>query len=592
VQFPRGIVAVILCLSFGAVASGCAQQSLVVDGSTVVVALDQPVTSFNDHTSFGNTRANAAVVAAIGSPFAYYDDQSHLVLDESVGTMRVVSESPFAVQYTLAPSLTWSDGVPIDIADLLLAWAADSGALNTPNLDVARYLDRETGWFTPFPADVVYFDGAESSGLGHARTFPIVGDDGRSITIVYDSYFADWQLAFGLLVPAHTVGAAVLTVNVADGETAVDAAKRAVVEAITHNDGGALSALAQAWNSSYNIDAPGSVPIVSAGPYVVESVEQGESVTLTANPAYLGQRKPHYETVVVRAIADPLDAIDALSRGDVDVIAPGPSADVRAALTAIDGVTVASAPSGAWEHIDLQFSRGANATFENPLLREAFLATVPRQEIVDDIVRESDPLAVVRSSFLDPAMAGAPVRAPDLARARELIATSGVSAPPVCILFDPANPRRVAVFSAIQASAEAAGFVVSDCSRRDWQGFLGVAGAYDAALFAWRESSAATTAPAARLRSSSTVSNYSHYESPIVDGLLAQLDSPQDPQERASILEAVDAQLTADSYGLPLFQHSAIVAFRSTILGVSPAPFGGGLLWNLWDWRPTPPEGQ
>jgi peptide/nickel transport system substrate-binding protein len=589
------MVAVVLSLGLVAAATGCSQPSLVVDGSTVVVAMDQAVTSLNDHTRFGNTPANSAVVAATSSPFAYYDNESQLVLDDSVGTMRIVSESPFAVQYTLASDVTWSDGVPMDDADLLLAWAADSGALNSPSFDPARFVDQETGWFEPFPADVVYFDGAQSSGLAQARTTPIVADDGRSITLVYDSYFADWQLAFAPLIPAHIIGAAALTVRVDEGEDAAMAAKAAVAAAITTGDIPALSALAQAWNSSYVIGAPTTTPMVSAGPYVVNTVVPGESVTLTANPRYSGHRRPHYETVVVRAITDPLEAIDALRNDTVDVVAPTPSSEVRTALSELDGVIVDAAPSPSWEHLDLQFSHGRNSTFDNPQLREAFLATVPRQAIVDQIARPADPAAVVRTSFVDPAAAPATVPAPNLDRARSLIAESGVIDPTVCILFDPANPRRVAEFLLIQASATEAGFIVDDCSQRDWQGFLGVAGAYDAALFAWRDTSSALSAPAARLRSSSTVSNYSHYASPIVDALLDDLEAPdlsEQPGQPAQLHAAIDSQLTADGYGVPLYQYSAIVAYRSTIDGVRPAPFGGGILWNLWDWAPKQPEGQ
>ena len=45
-------------------------------------------------------------------------------------------------------------------ADLLLAWAANSGRLNTEGFNPARYVDAETGFFTAFPDDGVYFDRA------------------------------------------------------------------------------------------------------------------------------------------------------------------------------------------------------------------------------------------------------------------------------------------------------------------------------------------------------------------------------------------------------------------------------------------------
>src|SRR5690606_30276732 len=77
--------------------------------------------------------------------------------------------------------------------------------------------------------------------------------------------------------------------------------------------------------------------------------------------------------------------------------------------------------------------------------------------------------------------------------AKRLLADAEVTKPVVCILFDPANPRRVREFELIQSSAAEAGFRVTNCSSPDWEDFLGVDGAYDAALFAWNETTAAVS---------------------------------------------------------------------------------------------------
>jgi peptide/nickel transport system substrate-binding protein len=589
----RGIVAAaVVSLVIGGV-TACTTPDVVVDGSTVTVAFDQPITSFNDHTSFGNTSANSAIRGATSSSFAYYDSTAHLVLDESFGQMSVVSQKPFAVQYTLAAGLTWSDGVPIDSADLLLAWAADSGALNTAGFDPTRFVNSVTGQFEQFPDDVVFFDGAARSGLEHARSEPLLGDDGRSITIIFDRYLVDWQLAFELTMPAHVVGATVMPGVSRDDESPGVAAKNAVIAAIEAADTASLHDIAQAWNSAYVVAgadeavAEGARDVVTSGPYSVESLVAGESITLTVNPHYRGALKPHFETVVVRTVSDPLEAVAALRTGEVDVIAPRPSDAVVTALRDDPTITVDRAPSVRWEHLDLQFAGGANDTFENPLLRQAFLATVPRQAIVDELVRPSDAEAVVRTTFVGPPVAGERVAQPDISLARSLIELAAVKTPEVCVLFDPANPQRVAEFTAIQTSAEEAGFDVTDCSRRDWEGFLGISGAYDAALFAWRETSAAVTAPEAWLRSDSQISNFSNYDNPAVDALLDQLRASTTDDERLDIRAQIDVILAEDHYGLPLFDHPAIVAYRSDVDGVAPGAFAGGLLWNLWDWQPN-----
>ena len=562
--------------------TGCAPTSLVVEGSTVTVASAQAFTSFNDQTTYGNTPANASITAAASSGFTYYDDTPALVRDESFGHIEVVSQNPFTVTYTVNSGVTWSDGEPVDGADLLLAWAANSGHLNTEGFNPARYVDAETGLFEPFPSGTVFFDGASHSGLQYVSALPELGDDGRSITLVYDEYFVDWQLAFDVGLPAHVVAQKAFAVKPTDNETKGEAAKRLVIEAITDNDTATLATLSQVWNSGFTADGAG--PFVGSGPYSIEKVVPNESVTLTANPLYTGDRQPRYETVVVRTITDPLEAVKALAAGEVDVIAPSPSAEVTRALDAVSGIHVVTGESAMFEHLDLQFSGGKNSTFDDPLLREAFLKTVP----VADIAALSG--GVARDSFLfAPDGEYLPTR-PDVAGAKRLITQAGAVAPEVCILFDPSNPRRLAEFELVQEGAEKAGFVVSDCSASDWEGFLGVPNAYDAALFAWNETTTAVSAPEARLLSTSTVSNFSNYASSTVDALLAELAVTDDAERQQSLLEQIDEQLADDFYGMPLYQFPTVVAHSDAIDAIAPSPLSG-LLWNVWQWQPAQSDG-
>jgi len=561
--------------------SGCTPSTRVVAGSTVTVAASQAFTSFNDQTSYGSTAANAEIVNATNSGFVYYDDSSTLVRDESFGHFEVVAQDPFTVKYTVNEGVTWSDGEPVDGADLLLAWAANSGHRNTEGFNPGRYVDAATGLFEPFPEDVVFFDGANHSGLQYVSALPELGEDGRSITLVYDQYFVDWQLAFDVGLPAHVVAEAAAPTTEKDDAAAAEAAKKELIDAVTEN-GPELGAIAQAWNSAFT--AEGEAPLVGSGPYSIKKVVPNESVTLVANPLYTGDRKPSFETVVVRTITDPLEAVTALADGEVDVIAPALSEDVTAALNAIDDVTVITGTSGTFEHLDLQFSAGKNPTFENPLLREAFLAAIP----VDEIVAESG--GVARDSFLFPPTESAAPRSADLATAKRLVKQSGVTAPAVCVLFDPSNPRRLAEYELMKASAEKAGFVVSDCSASDWEGFLGVPRAYDAALFAWNETTAAVSSAEARLLSTSSVSNFSNSASPAVDALLAELAVEDNVDEQQAILEQIDGQLKDDSYGMPLYQFGTVVAHRGAIDGIAPAPLSG-LLWNVWQWQPSQSDG-
>jgi peptide/nickel transport system substrate-binding protein len=155
------------------------------------------------------------------------------------------------------------------------------------------------------------------------------------------------------------------------------------------------------------------------------------------------------------------------------------------------------------------------------------------------------------------------------------------------VLFDPANPRRLAEFTLIRDSAARAGFVVTDCSDPAWMDLLGVGGAYDAALFGWNEAVPAVTGLESRLGRASTVTNFSGYSNPDVDALLASVSRSDDPEVQHESLVSIDETLWKDAYGLPLYQYPAITAWSERVSEVAPSALAPGVFWNIWDWQPA-----
>ena len=567
----------------------------VVQGSEVTVVTDQPFTSANPATAYGNTAANRSIAYATNARFNYYNADAELVRDESFGSYRVVSSEPLTVEYTVASGVQWSDGVPVDSADLLLAWAANSGHFSTPDFTADRFVDPETGQFgASYPDDVVYFDGAPVAGLDRVSAVPTLGSNGRSITLVYDEYFVDWELAFQVGVPAHVVAGEALGID------DPDEAKAAVVASISQSDTGDLAKLSRSWNSDFNFDAmPGDdALLVGSGPYVVSAIEPGESVTLTANPRYSGRNQPSIETVRVVTLADPLAAASALGDGSADIATPTATTDVLEAFDGLDGVSIETSLGGTWEHLDLQFTNSKNRSFEDPLVREAFLKVVPRQQIVDELVTPVSADAELLSSFVfTPGESGYDESVEnngsenydrvDVAGARALLAQAGRSRVQVCVLFDPANPRRVAEYQLLKEAAAPAGFAVSDCSQSRWAEALGIPGTYDAALFGWNTSNRAVSAAEARLGSASSISNFNGYSNPEVDATLAELALSSNPAEQSELLSEIDAQLWNDAYGVPLYQYPVVTAHSDRVTGVRNSALDPGVFWNIWDWQPS-----
>lgn len=581
------VLAVVMLLS------GCTPPP-VATGTTVTVASAQRFFSYNPKTVFGNATANSNIVAATNSQFSSYDNEPKLVNDESFGHYQVVRRDPFTVKYTIKPGVRWSDGAAVDAADLLLAWAANSGSLNTKGFEADDYVDANSGQYTrPLPAGVVHFDASGTGGLRLVTKTPVIGDGGRSLTLEYDSPFADWRLALEVGVAAHVVAEHALGVDGAQK------AKTAMITAIQTDDTAKLAKIARFWNTGFNFTAmpKDKSLVVGSGPYTITKLA-GDHLTLTANHQYRGNHRPRFENVVVRYISDPLATVQAFNKGEVDVVAPQPTEEVTAHLLKVKGATVLSGSDAAFEHLDLQFSHSKNGTFDNPLVRQAFLATVPRHQILQQLVVPLQEDARLRDSQVF--VPGAPEYANavkhngsaaydevDIPVATALLAQAGVVAPPVCILFDASSQRRVAEFALIRDSAALAGFVVTDCSSADPTKLLGVSGAYDAVLTSMRPTSLAVGATMAAFRSDSVVENTNFYSNPKVDALGAELDSTFQSEARTRLFEQVDTLVWADAYGLPLYQFPAVTAFNDRVRGVAPSPVTPNLLWNIWAWRPV-----
>src|SRR5690606_6843208 len=160
-----------------------------------------------------------------------------------------------------------------------------------------------------------------------------------------------------------------------------------------------LQPAAEFWNTFWQFN-PGELPppemIPSSGPYIHDSWVAGQSLTVKANPEWWGT-PPKTETIVLRLL-DSDQQVAALQNGEVDLINPSnPTPDVAAQpdqLAEGGPYTVESGGNLTWSHIDLQ--QGEGRVFEPLEVRQAFAKCVPRQLIVDNLVKPANPDAVVQ----------------------------------------------------------------------------------------------------------------------------------------------------------------------------------------------------
>ena len=579
--------------------SACTAETGIVENSSLTVAWNQPFYSFNSNTTNGNATANAVILYMTQQWFNYYDDQQNLVKNTDFGTYELVSKDPMVVKYTVNKDVTWSDGVKVDDADLLLQWAALSGNLNDPNAD-PQY-DEETGQI--IPGNAVYFDSvAIGTGIEQATKQPETSDDFHSFTLHFDKVLVDWELLFtGNMMPAHVVGEKAL------GITDPQKAKDAVVKAITDKDQVALKKIADVWNTSFDYTEMPKDPslVVSDGAYVVTDFVKDEYITLKARGAdYKAGPQPKVESITVRFIPDALASVQALANGEVSITLPQSTTDVLAAAKALKNVTVVQQPGATYEHIDLTFNK-ENGAF-NPAtyggdaakaktVRQAFLTALNVNEVMTKLIQPLQPDAKWDQSqvFLPGAPGyddsvkgnGSEVYGQgDAAKAKSMLQAAGITTPiDVCLLFSSTNTRRVNEYQLYAEQVKPAGFNLVDCSDPKWSSLLG-SGTYDAALFGWQSTSTAVTASDATFRSTGG-NNFSGFADPAVDALYDKLKVEFDPATQKTLLAQIDKQLWDDAYGMTVFQFPEIVVYDSSLKNVSSSPLSPNFFWNFWEWE-------
>ena len=290
-----------------------------------------------------------------GGGFTYYDDQLNYINNDQFGTCTIESLDPLTVTYRVNEGVNWSDGTPIDAADLIMYWGAVSTQFNdaesviapdgttavadadglpvvldpsgapVPDADVPYEEDGSLpeGWTYQESAGV-NFDAA-SEGLSLVTQFPEISDDGKAATITFDSFYVDYQQS-GLLVgvPAHVVAKNALGI-----EDPMEA-KQALIEAFRDRDGAALKPIADFWNTGFDATSLPDDPdlYLSAGPYVLTSYDEVSQMTFEANPDYTWGPRPKVATIVYRIIGDPTAAVQALQNEEVDIVQPQSTADL------------------------------------------------------------------------------------------------------------------------------------------------------------------------------------------------------------------------------------------------------------------------
>jgi peptide/nickel transport system substrate-binding protein len=542
-------------------------------GSVITLAEAQPFQSYNNTTAAANSSMNSTVMNWVITGFWYFGGgDGALTPNEEFGTYEKTSDDPLTVEYHINEEAAWSDGEPIDCDDVLLWWTAQSGAMD--------------GLFS-----AIGTEGIENTEMPDCQP----GD--KSFTLVYDQPFADWAAngpSHGneSFMPAHVVAE--------QGGLSTEE----FLTALPEQDRDALEEAAQFFNEGWVIE--GSLPdpslIPSAGPYMLSDFVEGQSVTLTRNENYWGTPGAA-DTIVIRTIPEE-GQVQALQNGEVDVIHPQPTVDLVSQIeqaAQAGNIEYEVGDQYTYEHLDFNFDEGVFA--DNLELRRAFSLCVPREQIVENLIRPVVPDAEVKNvrnvapwdpgyDIAEEAVAEQATEygTQDIERAREILEQEDAVGTTVRLQTLDIQ-RRNDTGQMIKAACDEAGFNVefsSDADFFDTSGGLSQ-GTFDVAMYAWIGSSLvsgwlSTYATVDECSAAGKGNNNGCYSNPEVDELLEEVMLTTEPEETHRIVADIERILWEDMVTIPLFQHPGITAWSSQVENVVPDPSQTGVVWNMPEW--------
>ncbi|AQP45085.1 ABC transporter family substrate-binding protein [Tessaracoccus flavus] len=549
------------------------------DGDVRYTAGPGDWSGYNSITSKTYSTYNSAVAAHMFSSFVYFGTDGTICDNTEFGTYEVVSEDPLEIKYTISDEAVWSDGTPVTINDYLLDWAAQN-----PEFLVPGYASGENPDATPV------FDHVSSSFAQYVPEGPQGEVGSKEFTVTYSDPYPDYKLIVGSALPAHVVA------NKAGIEP------DALAQAVLDRDAETITSAADFWNNGWMYN-PGELPadmadVPSSGPYKLKEGgwSAGQSITLEANENYWGT-PAGTRNLVFRFIED-AGQVQALQNGDVQAIEPQGTVDLVGQLEAIgDAVTVESASSLTWEHLDFNF-RESNVFSDAQgglALRQAFAYCVPRQQIVDQLIKPINPDAVIMNArevfpfqdtyqeVVDAAYNGE-YDTVDIEKAKALIAESGIATPiDVRVGYRSGNQRRTDIVAAIAASCKDAGFNVIDANSADFFGVELPNGDYEVALFAWAGSG--QIASGQNIYASGRPQNYGEYSNAEVDAAWEKLATTLDESVQLEATKEIEKLLWDTLYGIPVFAHPDIMAYDSNLKNVRGTATQDGISWNAPQWQ-------
>jgi len=509
----------------------------IKDGGTLNYAADQEPTGFNNNTSKDNgTSVYNVVINVYPQPFHAQPDFTVKMDDAFLDSAEQTSDDPQTVVYKIKQDAAWSDGTPLSADDFIYNWKQQNGTIK---------------------------DNDVATTTGYDQIKSIEGsDNGKTVTVVFKTPFADWKGLFTGIVPAHY---------------------------IQKRPGG--------WNTGLDKD-PDKIP--SGGPFIVKDYTQGQSLTLVRNDKYWGP-KAHLDSIVFRFLPESTTQPAALQNNEVDLIYPQPQLDQVTQVKALPDVSSEINFGLSFEHLDFNFK---NEHLGDLKVRQAIATGINVQELVDRTVKQFSDKAEPLGNRIW--LTGQPQYQDhfgqygkgDTAGATKLLEDAGYTkgadgiyakgGKKLSVRFSTTagNKLRETQGELFQAQMKEIGVEIK-IANVDSTKFFGEwlpNGNYDIADFAWVGTPFAISSNRDIYRTGGG-SNYGKYANKKVDDLFTQANSETDEAKSAELGNQIDQQITADMATIPLYTKPTFIAYRNTFANIhdnatSEGPFNAAVTWG------------
>jgi len=617
-KFTRSVKFALATAASAALAVTLLTPAQAATRSTVTLISSADITSLNSGTQSGNTSYNNVPASLTGMGFLYYDADATLVKNTKFGTMAIVkkTETDFRIKYTVTAGQQWSDGTPIDATDLLLSHIVQSDKYSKE----AGLGDPADGKVTPAFDSVSY----SSTYADHVVGLPVVSSDRMSLTVRFDKPLPDWELLAPGPSPVHAM------TLMADGKKGLQsiAANIAAKNKFKNwflTKSPKLATVGKIWSTGYDltkIDAStNALLLVSNGGFIVSKFTYGESMTLVRNPKYSSgpamQTVNPVNTVIIKIIKDNTAMVQALRNGDVDVYYNTlPTANDKLVLEALPNATTVTQTGGNYSHLDLRVGAFTGESEYKGIfagnsqkakdLRKAFLLAVPRQQMVDTLIKPVSPKAttmdtqfelpgtsayrtITAASGVSEYTAGtqADRTAKALALVKKYYPNASAENPLAPVAFVHANTTlRNNLARLILAETTKAGFKVTTTASANLFGTVDTnkESKFDVTMYGFGLT-AISQANATGIYKSDGGNNVWGWNDPEVDKIMKSLEGDiLTPAEITAKRLAADKLIIANAWGLPLYANPTIAAYSNDLKGIQIAPIGANVTWNFFEW--------